>query len=104
MSTEIESVLIPGACCVVAWWKLGISHRQPMVRNMEGQANQKRKLIKRKEVEARTGLSRWSIARLEKANKFPRHVQLLPTQFHWFEDEIDAHLEQLAAQRDSVAA
>ena len=71
---------------------------------MERQANHKRKLIKRREVEARTGLSRWSISRLEKAKKFPRHVEIIPSQHHWFEDEIDAHLERLAAERDQVAA
>jgi predicted DNA-binding transcriptional regulator AlpA len=63
-----------------------------------------RKLINRRQVEARTGLSRWSIARLEKANKFPKHVSVTPGCHHWFEDEIDAHLEPLATERGQVAA
>jgi predicted DNA-binding transcriptional regulator AlpA len=71
---------------------------------MPDQAKPKRKLIKRREVEARTGLSRWSISRLEAKNKFPRHVEIIPSQHHWFEDEIDAHLDRLAADRDHVAA
>jgi predicted DNA-binding transcriptional regulator AlpA len=63
-----------------------------------------RKLINRRQVEARVKLSRGSIKLLEKANKFPRHVNIVPGMDHWFEDEIDAHLERLAAERDQVAA
>jgi predicted DNA-binding transcriptional regulator AlpA len=62
-----------------------------------------RKLVKRKEVERRTGLSRWSIARLEKAKKFPRHVEIIPGAHHWFEDEVDGHLARLAAKRELTA-
>lgn len=63
-----------------------------------------RKLINRRQVEERVRASRWTIARLEKAGKFPQHVNVTPGCHHWFEDEIDAHLEQLAADRDQVAA
>jgi predicted DNA-binding transcriptional regulator AlpA len=61
-----------------------------------------RKLIKRKEVERRTGLSRWSISRLEKAKKFPRHVEITPGLHHWFEDEVDGHLARLTADREQL--
>jgi predicted DNA-binding transcriptional regulator AlpA len=64
----------------------------------------KRKLINRREVQARTSLSRWTIARLEKAKKFPRHVDIVTGWHHWFEDEIDDHLERLAAERQESAA
>jgi predicted DNA-binding transcriptional regulator AlpA len=63
-----------------------------------------RKLINRRQVEARVSLSRWSIARLEKQNRFPKHVNVGPGLHHWFEDEIDDHLERLAAERQESAA
>ena len=71
---------------------------------MEGQAKRKRKLINGAEVEARTSLSRWTIDRLEKKKKFPRHIEIIPGRKHWFEDEIDSHMDRLAAERDQVAA
>lgn len=42
--------------------------------------------------------------RLEKQGKFPKHVNIVPGCNHWFEDEVDAHLKQLAAGRNQVAA
>jgi predicted DNA-binding transcriptional regulator AlpA len=59
-----------------------------------------RRLIDSKQVEARVKLTRWTIERLEKKKKFPKHVNQVPGRKHWFEDEIDAHLERLAAERD----
>jgi predicted DNA-binding transcriptional regulator AlpA len=63
-----------------------------------------RKLLDSKQVEARVKLSRWTIDRLEKKKKFPKHVNQVPGRKHWFEDEIDDHLDLVAAERDHVGA
>ena len=44
--------------------------------------------------------SRVHIARLEAAKKFPLHIDLGANSIAWFEDEIDAFLEEKAAQRE----
>jgi predicted DNA-binding transcriptional regulator AlpA len=63
-----------------------------------------RRLINRQQVEDRTSLSRWTIERLEKQGKFPKHVNIVPGLNHWFEDEVDHHLERLAAGREQATA
>ena len=84
-------------------------HRKSIisVQHMEQQGQHKkrqRKLLNSTQVQARVKASRWTIDRLEKAKKFPKHVNFVPGRKHWFEDEIDDHLECLAAEREIVAA
>ena len=44
--------------------------------------------------------SRVHIARLEAAKKFPLHIDLGANSIAWFEDEIDAFLEEKVAERE----
>jgi predicted DNA-binding transcriptional regulator AlpA len=67
-------------------------------------ADMQRKLINRRQVEARTGKSRWTIGRLEKKGLFPQRVNVTPGRNDYFEDEVDAYLEQLAAGREQATA
>jgi prophage regulatory protein len=43
--------------------------------------------------------SRLHLRRLEAAQKFPLHVDIGENSIAWFEDEVDAYLEQKAAER-----
>jgi prophage regulatory protein len=43
--------------------------------------------------------SRVHVGRLEAAGKFPQHIDLGANSIAWFEDEIDAFLEEKAAAR-----
>src|SRR5262249_18974792 len=45
--------------------------------------------------------SRVHIARLEAAGKFPRHIDLGANSIAWFGDEVDAFLEEKAAESDA---
>jgi prophage regulatory protein len=62
------------------------------------------KLIGRPELRAR-GItwSRQHIDRLEKAGRFPRHVDIGENSIAWVEAEIDAWLEARIAERDAAA-
>ena len=42
------------------------------------------------EVKSRTGLSRTTLWRLERANEFPARRQISPNRVGWFEHEVDA--------------
>jgi prophage regulatory protein len=44
--------------------------------------------------------SRVHVGRLEAAGKFPQHIALGENSIAWFEDEVDAFLEEKAAERD----
>jgi prophage regulatory protein len=44
--------------------------------------------------------TRVHVGRLETAGKFPQHIDLGANSIAWFEDEIDAFLEEKAAERD----
>jgi prophage regulatory protein len=46
--------------------------------------------------------SRVHLTRLERAGKFPHHIDLGENSIGWFEDEIDAHLEAKAAARPII--
>jgi prophage regulatory protein len=50
------------------------------------------RILRRKQVEARTGLSRTTIYELVRANQFPRQVRVSPGAVGWLESEIDAYL------------
>jgi prophage regulatory protein len=43
--------------------------------------------------------TRMHLGRLERAGKFPQHIELGENSVAWFEDEIDAFLEAKAAER-----
>ena len=49
-------------------------------------------------VRSRTGLSRSTIWRLERAGAFPRHVRLSPNAVAWVEDEIVGWIRQKAGR------
>ena len=53
------------------------------------------RLLHRREVEARTGLSRTSIYRQMEAGRFPRPVKVGPKAVRWSEHEIEAWLSSL---------
>ena len=57
-----------------------------------------RRTLRRAQVIHKTGLSQASIFRLERAGDFPRHFLLTPRCAVWFEDEIDAWLEERRAK------
>ena len=59
------------------------------------------RILRRREVEHRVGLSGMEIWRREKAGSFPRKVRLGPNSVGWVEAEIDAYLEELVAARDA---
>jgi len=63
-----------------------------------------RRILRLPAVEAKTGLQRDSIYRLGRAGVFPRPVKLSERASGWFEDEVDAYLDRLAAARDGAAA
>lgn len=63
---------------------------------------QPRRTLRREQVIRKTGLPRTSLYRLEKAGDFPRHFLLTPRCAVWFEDEIDAWLED--RQTKAIAA
>jgi prophage regulatory protein len=48
------------------------------------------RILRWKAVKERCGLSRTSVWRLEKANKFPRRIQIGPKAVGWLEAELDA--------------
>jgi prophage regulatory protein len=64
---------------------------------------QNRRVLRLPAAEAKSGLKRDAIYRLGKLGKFPRHVKLTKHASGWFEDEIDAWLEERAAQRSTVS-
>ena len=47
------------------------------------------KIINKKEVQARTGLSSVTIWRLEKAGKLPKRVNITPSRVGWVDEETD---------------
>ena len=62
------------------------------------------KIVRRREVEAATGLSRTSLYRLGAAGKFPRPIKLGPHAVGWRADEIAAWIEQRTVERDNKVA
>jgi prophage regulatory protein len=61
-------------------------------------------ILRRNQVEARTGLSRASIYAGVKAGTFPKPVNLGPNSVGWLEHEISGWLAARIAQRDQAAA
>jgi prophage regulatory protein len=61
-------------------------------------------ILRRKEVEARTGLSRSTIYNRIKLGTFPAPVPLGEKSVGWIESEIDSFLANCIAQRDNGKA
>lgn len=59
---------------------------------------QGRRTLRRAQVVQKTGISQATVFRLERAGDFPRHFLLTPRCAVWFEDEIDAWLEERQAK------
>jgi prophage regulatory protein len=59
-----------------------------------------RRLLRRPEVEARTGLSRSSIYERMADGSFPRQVPLSPGSVAWLEEEVEAWIGARLAARD----
>lgn len=67
------------------------------------QTIQGRRTLRRAQVIQKTGISQATIFRLEKAGDFPLHFLLSPRCAVWFEDEIDAFLEERQAKAIAAA-
>jgi prophage regulatory protein len=68
-------------------------------------ANHPKRILRRAEVEARTGLSGGTIDNLETAGAFPPRIAISPRAVGWVEEEIDAWVEQrIRESRDAQAA
>ncbi|NLZ17122.1 MAG: AlpA family transcriptional regulator [Desulfobulbaceae bacterium] len=63
---------------------------------------QKKTLLRRPEVERRTGLSRSSVYALAKEGKFPSPVSLGPRTVAWVAEEVDAWIEERIQQRQAA--
>jgi prophage regulatory protein len=48
------------------------------------------------------GISRIQVRRLEKAGKFPKHIQLSANAIGWIESEIHAWINERKAERNGV--
>jgi prophage regulatory protein len=63
------------------------------------------RILRQREVIARTGLSAMTLWRREHQNPptFPRRIKLGPNAVGWLESEIDDFIKQRIAERDGVA-
>jgi prophage regulatory protein len=61
-------------------------------------------LLSTRQVCGITGLSRVTIWRYVKENKFPKPVKISPTRTAWVPSEIDQWVADLIAERDEVAS
>lgn len=57
------------------------------------------RIIRKPELLAKIGLSDATIWRLEKANRFPRRIQLGGNSVGWFDNEVDAWLKRKSCER-----
>ncbi|OIQ70916.1 prophage CP4-57 regulatory protein (AlpA) [mine drainage metagenome] len=60
-------------------------------------------ILKRRAVEAATGLSRSSVYRLAAAGQFPKPISLGPRAVGWRADEINRWIEERTAERDGAS-
>ena len=63
---------------------------------------QKKSLLRRPDVQQRTGLSRSSVYALSKEGKFPCPVPLGPRSVAWVEEEVDIWIEERIQQRQAA--
>jgi len=59
------------------------------------------RLIRLKEVMAKTGLSRPYVYALAKAGKFPKSLKLTQKSVAWIESEVNQWIEQRIAEREA---
>lgn len=57
------------------------------------------RMLRRRELEKKTGLSATSIYMLEKQGRFPQHTMLTPRCAVWVESEVDSWLAERIAER-----
>lgn len=55
------------------------------------------RLLRRREVETLTGMSRSSIYQRMQENQFPRPISIGPRSVRWIESDVRAHIEKLIA-------
>ena len=60
------------------------------------------RILRRRELVAKVGLSPMQIWRLETAGKFPGRVELGPNSVGWIEAEVDRWIELRIAKRDAA--
>jgi prophage regulatory protein len=63
-----------------------------------------RKILRRRQVIEKTGLSRATIQRQEAAGQFPARIQLSENSVGWWSDEIDQYLESRRVQPKSPSS
>jgi prophage regulatory protein len=61
--------------------------------------HQGKKVLRKREVFNRIGLSQSTVYRMEKDGKFPKRIQISVQCVGWIESEVDAWIEQRAAGR-----
>ena len=59
------------------------------------------RVLRRRDLLMKVGLSKSQIDRLEAAGKFPRRLQLGPRAIAWVEAEVELWLEDRVARRDA---
>jgi len=62
------------------------------------------RILRLREVERRTGRSRSNIYALAAQGRFPKPVKLGPGASGWIEEEIEEHISELIAARDTDQA
>ena len=60
------------------------------------------RILRKPEVEEKTGLSGQTIWRKERAGQFPRRIMLGPNSVGWLEAEIDEWIAARVAERDAA--
>ncbi len=60
------------------------------------------RILRKPEVEEKTGLSGQTIWRKERAGQFPRRITLGPNSVGWLEAEIDEWIAARVAERDAA--
>lgn len=62
-----------------------------------------KKILRKKEVREKTGLGDTTLWRLEKIRKFPARLRLGGGAVGWLEEEVEAWIEEKAAERGPAA-
>ena len=60
------------------------------------------RILRRWEVESRTGYSRSTLYKMMAEDRFPKPVRLGPRAVGWVESEVDAWLQDRLAERDAA--
>lgn len=74
------------------------------MKSSKNQINKETRLIRRKEVQAKTGLGTSSIYALMKQGKFPQSLKLSERRVAWVESDVDQWVaERIASHETSIA-